>query len=179
MATQTKVSARERERRASQAKVARGIQDEDEGALSIEAGLRVALDGVDVTDEKQLDEIDAALAVVNLDELYDEPFTVAYRAYVEEEIEDEDGSKRIRRRPVSRSALLDPMVPAELQLKAMGLNRSKNIAQVERLNQMIDLVVEAWNRTEPGMTRQKLLAAMDIERISAIFKRLFNPATRH
>lgn len=187
MATQQQhVSQRERERRAQQSQSARGNTSETTSTepsllaeTATEAGLREAVATVEQLSPERLQEIQDEFAVVNLDELYAEPFTVAYRAYVDEEIEDEDGKKRVRRRPVKRTALLDPLVPADLQLKAMALNSDKSRSQEAKLRQMIALVVDVWNRTEPGMTTERLLEIMDIQRISAIFQRLFNQATSH
>ena len=128
---------------------------------------------------EQMANYEETLATVNLDELVAEPFKVQYRAYVEEQVDDEDGGEpRLRRRPVTRTAYLDPMVPASLQMKAMKLAQSKHMSQVERLTQMSELVVEAWNRTEPGMTVDKLMDGLSLERISKIFQSFFKPATK-
>lgn len=177
----TNRTTQERQRRAQQSSTAKGANQPAATNAAAEAMLAATSNGRGMTKGQQA-QLEARLAAVNLDEVAEQPFTVVYRDLIEEQVQDEafpdDPTKtRSRKRPITRTAILDPMVPASLQLDAMSLNMDESKTQREQLLSMVDLVVKAWTRTEPDMTTEKLIEVMDITRISALFKRFFNPAT--
>lgn len=121
------------------------------------------------------------ISVVNLDELETTTIAVTYREFLPQTTTDPAGETLTTYRAVTRQAHLIGDIGGEEQIAILAHNK-KRPKSAEDMAATYDWLAEgvliAWKMTDPGMTVERLKRGFTMERMTALFNRFFNPASR-
>jgi len=179
MATSTKVSGAEAERRAKQSaqseqSTSQVSEQSTQEALVQELGASVGLTPAEAA--QAATDADEQVAATNLDELVVKTLHVKYRELVPITVKLLDGREVTRNQVVISEIDLIGDVDAETQLRIMAMAQDRPDSRDPQVLSRFyaQQVLVAWQMTDPDMTLEKLLRGLDMVRIRKLGQDFFN-----